>query len=160
MAKGHKFLGSALYKERNKRFAGAQEFPDYFNSWNYLSSIGSGITLISFFYLSYVINTGKGKDKRMKLIRIQRAEGPRWQILSVVNSLEHYPTGWSNCPRDTRLRALEKVTFTYQGLMFLEYLWMLLFLCLWTPLAWAVTTRRDKKGLWPGTVNCNREKYY
>ena len=53
------------------------DFPDYFNSWNYLSSIGSGITLISFFYLSYVINTGKGKDKRMNLIRIQRAEGPR-----------------------------------------------------------------------------------
>merc|ERR1712098_290403 len=24
------------------------DFPDYFNSWNYLSSIGSGITLISF----------------------------------------------------------------------------------------------------------------
>ena len=27
------------------------DFPDYFNSWNSLSSIGSGITLISFFYL-------------------------------------------------------------------------------------------------------------
>jgi len=29
------------------------DFPDYFNSWNYLSSIGSGITLISFGMLIY-----------------------------------------------------------------------------------------------------------
>ena len=28
------------------------DFPDYFNSWNYLSSIGSGITFISFGILS------------------------------------------------------------------------------------------------------------
>jgi len=27
------------------------DFPDYFNSWNYLSSIGSGITLICWLYL-------------------------------------------------------------------------------------------------------------
>ena len=26
------------------------DFPNYFNSWNYLSSIGSGITFISWFY--------------------------------------------------------------------------------------------------------------
>merc|ERR1712134_139444 len=32
------------------------DFPDYFNSWNYLSSIGSGITLISFGF-------AKGKKK-------------------------------------------------------------------------------------------------
>ena len=36
------------------------DFPDYFNSWNYLSSIGSGITLISFgmlisLFLSYLL---------------------------------------------------------------------------------------------------------
>ena len=34
------------------------DFPDYFNSWNYLSSIGSGITLISFgmlIYLSFLL---------------------------------------------------------------------------------------------------------
>ena len=37
------------------------DFPDYFNSWNYLSSIGSGITLISFFYL--IINKEKEKIK-------------------------------------------------------------------------------------------------
>ena len=28
------------------------DFPDYFNSWNYLSSIGSGITLICWLYIS------------------------------------------------------------------------------------------------------------
>ena len=27
------------------------DYPDYLNSWNYMSSIGSGITLISFFIL-------------------------------------------------------------------------------------------------------------
>jgi heme/copper-type cytochrome/quinol oxidase subunit 1 len=27
------------------------DFPDYFNSWNYLSSIGSGITLICWLYI-------------------------------------------------------------------------------------------------------------
>ena len=27
------------------------DFPDYFNSWNYLSSIGSGITIICWLYL-------------------------------------------------------------------------------------------------------------
>jgi heme/copper-type cytochrome/quinol oxidase subunit 1 len=27
------------------------DFPNYFISWNYLSSIGSGITLICWFYL-------------------------------------------------------------------------------------------------------------
>merc|ERR1712188_67031 len=31
------------------------DFPDYFNSWNYLSSIGSGITLISFGMLIYLL---------------------------------------------------------------------------------------------------------
>merc|ERR1711965_1106765 len=32
------------------------DFPDYFNSWNYLSSIGSGITLISFGMLISALN--------------------------------------------------------------------------------------------------------
>merc|ERR1712025_353606 len=36
------FLGFNLMPRR------IPDFPDYFNSWNYLSSIGSGITLISF----------------------------------------------------------------------------------------------------------------
>ena len=27
------------------------DFPDYINCWNYMSSIGSGITLISFFII-------------------------------------------------------------------------------------------------------------
>merc|ERR1711881_29777 len=36
------------------------DFPDYFNSWNYLSSIGSGITLISFGMLK------KKKKKKKK----------------------------------------------------------------------------------------------
>merc|ERR1711981_1438976 len=36
------------------------DFPDYFNSWNYLSSIGSGITLISFSMLK------KKKKKKKK----------------------------------------------------------------------------------------------
>ena len=31
------------------------DFPDYFNSWNYLSSIGSGITLISFGMLIFLL---------------------------------------------------------------------------------------------------------
>ena len=36
------FLGFNLMPRR------IPDFPDYFNSWNYLSSIGSGITFISF----------------------------------------------------------------------------------------------------------------
>jgi heme/copper-type cytochrome/quinol oxidase subunit 1 len=28
------------------------DFPDYVNCWNYMSSLGSGITLISFFLLT------------------------------------------------------------------------------------------------------------
>ena len=31
------------------------DFPNYFNSWNYLSSIGSGITLICWFYFTLSI---------------------------------------------------------------------------------------------------------
>ena len=31
------------------------DFPNYFNSWNYLSSIGSGITLICWFYFTWNI---------------------------------------------------------------------------------------------------------
>ena len=30
------------------------DFPDYFNSWNYLSSIGSGITLICWLYIEFM----------------------------------------------------------------------------------------------------------
>jgi cytochrome c oxidase subunit 1 len=30
------------------------DFPDYVNCWNYLSSLGSGITLISFFLVVYL----------------------------------------------------------------------------------------------------------
>ena len=29
------------------------DFPDYFNSWNILSSIGSGLTLYSFYFISF-----------------------------------------------------------------------------------------------------------
>ena len=39
------FLGFNLMPRR------IPDFPDYFNSWNYLSSIGSGITLISFGFM-------------------------------------------------------------------------------------------------------------
>ena len=47
------FLGFNLMPRR------IPDFPDYFNSWNYLSSIGSGITFISFglfsSYYSFVL---------------------------------------------------------------------------------------------------------
>ena len=43
------FLGFNLMPRR------IPDFPDYFNSWNYLSSIGSGITLISFGMLIYLL---------------------------------------------------------------------------------------------------------
>ena len=44
------FLGFNLMPRR------IPDFPDYFNSWNYLSSIGSGITFISFGILLFVFN--------------------------------------------------------------------------------------------------------
>ena len=42
------------------------DFPNYFNSWNYLSSIGSGITLICWFYFisHFILFVGKIRDIR------------------------------------------------------------------------------------------------
>merc|ERR1711939_870802 len=51
------FLGFNLMPRR------IPDFPDYFNSWNYLSSIGSGITFISFGLL-------KKKKKKKKVLSL------------------------------------------------------------------------------------------
>ena len=51
------------------------DFPDYFNSWNYLSSIGSGITLICWLYL--------------QLARLVRNERVNQQIIGSNRWLSH-----------------------------------------------------------------------
>merc|ERR1711870_148171 len=42
------------------------DFPDSFHSWNFLSSIGSGITLLSFAILTYNIKDRQAKKKKKK----------------------------------------------------------------------------------------------
>ena len=38
------------------------DFPDYYHSWNFLSSIGSGITLLAFLFLGIAEMKGKSSD--------------------------------------------------------------------------------------------------
>ena len=52
------FLGFNLMPRR------IPDFPDYFNSWNYLSSIGSGITFISFGLFSGLAEGMKRRQRK------------------------------------------------------------------------------------------------
>merc|ERR1712137_540282 len=50
------FLGFNLMPRR------IPDFPDYYHSWNFLSSIGSGITLLAFLFLGIAEMKGKSSD--------------------------------------------------------------------------------------------------